>query len=97
MHDFKGAHLFVNLGASQTRRRLKGFGHGVRQVQTAGIGRAVIIHTATGQHLSELEARFADVGYSETELGLCGRIDSVPMTDEVNVTLQEFDSQDRVS
>lgn len=96
MHDFKGAHLFVNLGASQTRRRLKGFGHGVRQVQTAGIGRAVIIHTATGQHLKELEVRFADVGYSDTEPGLSGPIDSVEMRDEVGVTEEEFDSQDRV-
>ena len=67
MPDVKGSHLFVNLGASQTRRRLKGFGHGVRKVQTAGRNKAVLIHTATGQHLRELEAKFADVGYSETE------------------------------
>ena len=56
--------LFVNLGASQTRRRLKGFGHGVRKVQTAGRNQAVIIHTASGQHLAELDAKFADVGFS---------------------------------
>ena len=43
--------LFVNLGASQARRRLKGFGHGVRKVETAGSNKAVIVHTATGQHL----------------------------------------------
>ena len=60
--------LFVNLGASQTRRRLKGFGHGVRKVETAGSNKAVIIHTATGQHLRQLQAKFADVGYSETEI-----------------------------
>ena len=59
--------LFVNLGASQTRRRLKGFGHGVRKVETAGSNKAVIIHTATGQHLRQLQAKFADVGYSDTE------------------------------
>lgn len=53
--------LLVNLGASQTRRRLKGFGHGVRRVATDGKNRAVIFHTATGQHLQELEAPFADV------------------------------------
>ena len=75
MHEFKGARLFVNLGASQTRRRLKGFGHGVRQVQTAGTGKAVIIHTATGQHLEELQAKFADVGCSETEIGSSGTVD----------------------
>jgi DNA transformation protein len=78
MPEPKGQKLFVNLGASQTRRRLKGFGHGVRQVQTAGRNRATIIHTATGRHLQELEARFADVGfsYSETELGQ--PIDNLP-------------------
>ena len=58
----------MNLGASQTRRRLKGFGHGVRKVETAGSNKAVIIHTATGQHLRQLQAKFADVGYSETAI-----------------------------
>jgi DNA transformation protein and related proteins len=67
MNDLKGDKLFVNLGASQTRRRLKGFGHGVRKVQTAGTNRAVIIHTATGQHLQELQAKFSDVGFSASE------------------------------
>lgn len=56
MADPKGDHLYVNLSASQVRRRLKGFGHGVRKIQSAGKNRAVIIHTATGQHLRELEA-----------------------------------------
>ncbi|HEX4142765.1 MAG TPA: class I SAM-dependent methyltransferase [Pirellulales bacterium] len=67
MADPKGVKLLVNLSASQTRRRLKGFGHGVRKVQSAGRNRAVIIHTAIGRHLQELEAKFADVGYSGTE------------------------------
>jgi hypothetical protein len=49
------------LSASQTRRRLKGHGFGVRKVETAGSGMAVIIHTATGQHRRELEALFHDV------------------------------------
>jgi hypothetical protein len=62
--------LFVNLGASQARRRLKGFGYGVRKVETAGSNKAVVIHTATGQHLRRLQAKFADVGFSETECGL---------------------------
>lgn len=70
MSDPKGFHLYVNLGASQTRRRLKGFGHGVRKVQTAGRNQAVIIHTATGRHREELEARFADVGCSAAESDL---------------------------
>lgn len=70
MADPKGYHLYVNLGAAQTRRRLKGFGHGVRKVQSAGRQRALIIHTATGLHLSELEARFADVGCSSQESAL---------------------------
>jgi hypothetical protein len=53
--------LYVNLGASQVRRRLKGHGFGVRKVETAGKNRALIIHTATGEHLRQLEALFQDV------------------------------------
>jgi DNA transformation protein len=67
MSDPKGDKLFVNLGASQTRRRLVAFGHGVRKVQTNGRNRAVVIHTAYGRSLAELKAKFADVGYSESE------------------------------
>ncbi len=78
MPDPKGHHLFVNLGASQARRRLKGFGHGVRKVQSAGRNRAAIIHTATGRHLKELEALFADVGFSNTETDLGEPIDNLP-------------------
>jgi hypothetical protein len=70
MNSPQGDKLFVNLGASQTRRRLKGFGHGVRKVQSAGRNQALIIHTATEQHLEELEAKFADVGYSRSESDL---------------------------
>jgi DNA transformation protein len=77
MPDPKGDKLFVNLGASQVRRRLKGFGHGVRKVQTAGRNQAVIIHTATGRHLQELEANFADVGSSSTERDLSEPIDNL--------------------
>ena len=51
MADPKNAKLFVNLGASQARRRLKGFGHGVLKVEAAGNNQAVIIHTATGRYL----------------------------------------------
>ncbi len=76
--------LFVNLGASQTRRRLKGFGHGVRKVETAGNNRAVIIHTATGPHLRQLEAKFADVGFFEIEIGISKFIEHVePVTEEL--------------
>ena len=63
----KGQRLFVNLGASQARRRLKGYGLGVRKVESAGKNRAVIIHTATGGHLRELESLFHDVIESTTE------------------------------
>ncbi len=72
MPEWKGQHLYVNLGASQTRRRLKGFGNGVRKVQSVGRGRAMIIHTATGQHLLELESLFADVGCASQERELPG-------------------------
>ena len=67
MADPKGDMLYVDLHASQVRRRLKGFGHGVRKVQSAGKGRAVVIHTATGQHLEELLAVFGDVTFSTSE------------------------------
>ncbi|MGV3483642.1 MAG: TfoX/Sxy family protein [Planctomycetaceae bacterium] len=77
MADPKGDYLYVNLSASQTRRRLKGFGHGVRKIQSGGKNQAVIIHTATGQHLSELERRFADVGYSTNREQIGEPIDNV--------------------
>ena len=68
MTDIKGDRLYVNLGASQTRRRLKGFGHGVRKVESAGRGRAAVIHTATGRHLEELRSLFADVLTEESQI-----------------------------
>ena len=66
MADPKGFLLYVNLSAAAAKRRLKGFGHGVRKVQSAGRNRAAIIHTATGDNLEELQAKFADVGWSTT-------------------------------
>src|SRR5205814_10530910 len=36
------------------------------------------IHTATGRHLKELEALFADVGFSNTENDLGQPIDNLP-------------------
>jgi hypothetical protein len=67
MPDIKGDHLYVRLGPSQVRKRLRGVGFGVRRVESAGTGRALIIHTATGGHLEELRALFRDV--LETEEG----------------------------
>jgi len=77
MSDTHRSTLFVNLSASQTRRRLAGFGHGVRKVQSAGRNRAAILHTATGRHLEELEAKFADVGCSTHQDQLGEPIDSL--------------------
>ncbi|HBO46152.1 MAG TPA: hypothetical protein DD670_19955 [Planctomycetaceae bacterium] len=67
MADPKGDHLYVNLAASEVRRRLKGFGHGVRKIQSAGKNRSLVIHTATDRHLDELKAVFCDVKVSESE------------------------------
>jgi hypothetical protein len=53
--------LYVNLSASQARRRLKGYGFGVRKVESVDRNQAAILHTATGSHLRELENLFADV------------------------------------
>ncbi len=61
MTEIKGYRLYVILGASKVRRRLKGYGFGVRKVYSDGKDRAVIIHTATGDHLRELESLFQDV------------------------------------
>jgi len=77
MTDPKGNRLYVNLSASQTRRRLKGFGHGVRKVQSAGRNQALVIHTATGGHLAELQAQFADVGYSHAASQLSEPIENL--------------------
>ena len=69
MTDVKGQQLYVNLSASQVRRRLKGFGHGVRKIQSTGKNQAIVIHTATGRHLEELMAVFGDVQVSAPEVG----------------------------
>jgi DNA transformation protein len=61
MQGIKGYRLLVNLSASQVRKRLKGFGFGVRKVQSAGRGQSLLIHTATGQHRQELYSIFQDV------------------------------------
>lgn len=53
--------LYVNLSASQARKRLKGHGFGVRRVEATGDHQSVIIHTATGGHLRKLESLFFDV------------------------------------
>lgn len=58
--------LYVNLSASQTRKRLRGHGFGVRRVEAADRHQAVIFHTATGQHLRELQSLFSDVLTSVT-------------------------------
>jgi hypothetical protein len=62
----KGYFLYINLPAAKVRERLKGFGHGVRKIQSGGRKQAVVIHTATGKHLEELKAKFADVGCSSS-------------------------------
>jgi DNA transformation protein and related proteins len=65
MNDIKGDRLYVNLSASKARQRLKGHGFGVKKVHSDGRNRAVIIHTATGEHREELHELFADVFDSE--------------------------------
>lgn len=75
--EIKGERLFVNLSAAQTRRRLKGFGHGVKKIQSAGKNRAVVIHTASGQHLRELLALFKDVGAAPREEELGGPLENL--------------------
>ena len=61
MNRVKGYRLLVNLSASQARRRVKGLGFGIRKVESAGKNQAMIVHTATGDHLQQLRALLADV------------------------------------
>jgi DNA transformation protein and related proteins len=61
MKEVRGYRFYVRLGASQARKRLANLGFGVRKVETAGRGRALIIHTATGQHRRDLYRLFDDV------------------------------------
>lgn len=70
MADPKGDKLFVNLSAAQAKRRLKGFGHGVRKIHSGGKNKAVIIHTATDRNLDELKTLFNDVGHAMREADL---------------------------
>lgn len=63
----KSDRFYVQLGASQARRRLKGHGFGVKRVETAGKNRAVIIHTATDRHLRQLQSLFYDVIQVQSE------------------------------
>jgi DNA transformation protein len=72
MKDYKGYRLYVNLGPSKVRRILKGHGFGVKKVQSAGRNQAVIVHTATGDHLRQLKQLFAGAitSDSQAELGV---------------------------
>jgi len=55
-----GQRFYVEVSASEARRRLKGHGFGVRRVESAGKNRAAILHTAVGVHLRQLESLFHD-------------------------------------
>ena len=61
MTDLKGEKLYVEVSAAEARRRLRGHGFGVRKIHSDGKKRAVIIHTATGDHLRDLETLFEGV------------------------------------
>ena len=68
MPDAKGEKLFVNLGTPKRGEPAQGIrARRAQSAKSAGRHRAVIVHTATGRHLAELEAQFADVGVSATE------------------------------
>ncbi len=72
MPPINGQRLLVNLGASQVRKRLKGHGWGVRQIQSVGKQQSVVIHTATGTHLHrlvELLAPYAQIHQEDFEEG----------------------------
>ena len=70
--------LYVNLSASKVRKRLKGYGFGVRDIQASDRNQALIIHTATGDHLRELEALFSDVAISSSKDELATPLENLP-------------------
>ncbi len=77
MSDPKGFRLYVNLSAAKAKQRLKGFGHGVKKVHSAGKKQSVVIHTATDRHLDELQSLFSDVGCSIQEDALSEPIENL--------------------
>src|SRR5437867_1774232 len=89
MADPKGDKLYVNLSASQVRRRLKGVGYGVRKVHSAGRNLAVVIHTAVGHNLRALQAIFADVGSAVTERELLEIVEHRSQRESGLVPMQE--------
>lgn len=72
-----GRRLYVNASAAESRRRLAGRGLGVRKVHSAGRNQAVVIHTAEGRHLEQLQAVFNDVGWSHSEAGLSPPVENL--------------------
>lgn len=75
--DVRGRRLYVNASAAEARRRLAGRGLGVRKVHSGGRNQSVVIHTAEGRHLEQLQAVFADVGWSLSEADLSPPIENL--------------------
>lgn len=74
MQHVKGERLYIEFNASQVRRRLKGHGFSVRNVESAESRRAVSIHAATGEHI----ARRAQLGTaSESHAFLLAELEAV--------------------
>ena len=70
--------LYVNLSASQVRKRLKGYGFGVKDIQASDRNQALIIHTATGDHLRDLQALFSDTASSSSSDELQTPLENLP-------------------
>ena len=70
--------LYVNLSASKVRKRLKGHGFGVTDIQASDRNQALIIHTATGDHLRDLQALFSDVASSSSSDELQTPLENLP-------------------
>jgi DNA transformation protein len=75
--EVRGRRLYVNVSAAEARRRLDGRGLNVRKVHSAGRKQAVVIHTAEGRRLEQLQAVFTDVGWSLTEVGLSPAVETL--------------------
>lgn len=73
----KSQTLFINLSVAKVRRRLKEQRIGVKKVSSAGRNQAMVVHTATGEHLRELEAVFGDTVTSSRQQELDTPVESL--------------------
>jgi hypothetical protein len=86
MPDHQDGRLFINLTASQARKRLAFLGDSLKDIQSFGKNKVAIIHRASESQLDELKSQFADVGISSSE-ELCEPLKNLPEIGRENAAL----------